>query len=150
MWVTATAWLGECCRSPPGFQTHELRLLRQSVLNLTTTPLGWPQEPSSLDLQSNTIPLHQCHLVTNPPQRCLLHEASALLPDKWEENCLLQARRSRRASNFPCFLPLKTCFVLCRGQLSHRLHNGEETVAKWMAQWTQKFELQLQCSHEAT
>ena len=42
MQVTATAWLDEWCRSAPRIRTHEPGLPKQSVPNLTPTPLGWP------------------------------------------------------------------------------------------------------------
>ena len=42
MWDTTTAWLDEWCRSVPGIWTCEYGLPKQSMPNLTTTPLGWP------------------------------------------------------------------------------------------------------------
>ena len=42
MWVTATAWLDECCRSAPRIWTCKPRSLEDNVLDLTTMPQDWP------------------------------------------------------------------------------------------------------------
>ena len=46
MWVATIAWLEEWCRSQPSIQNRDLRSLKQSMQDPTTTP--WDQPPQHI------------------------------------------------------------------------------------------------------